>query len=89
MKWKGFLVPVPVGDRDYCIGPNFWKFYLIKNQFHIRWTGFFGESVQTVWIGMDCFGVQSVDTDYENPANVFVTPCFGMHWDNRISKEYF
>ncbi len=58
-----FIVgPAPHRERDYCIGSNFWKFYLIK-------TGFtFGEPISLVkvfrlfrleWI---LFGVQSVDS---------------------------
>jgi hypothetical protein len=43
VRWGGFrfpwpydtllLGPVPVGDRDYSIGSNFWKLYLIRTDF--------------------------------------------------------
>jgi hypothetical protein len=42
-------------NQLYSIQSNFWKF-------HIRWTGFFGGSVYTVWIGMDFLGLRTVDT---------------------------
>jgi hypothetical protein len=48
---------------DYCIGSNFWKFYLIRSGFT------FGELVSLVKVCLDCldrngffFGVQSVNT---------------------------
>ncbi len=64
-----------VWNRDYGKGSNFWKFYLIR-------TSFFGESVQTVQIGMDFFGVQECGHNRQmynilsiGRASLFVMPC--------------
>jgi hypothetical protein len=39
------LGPAPHSDRDYRIGSNFWKFYLIRTGFTLDGTSCFGESV--------------------------------------------
>lgn len=31
-----FVGPCPHGDRDYCIGFNFWKFYFIRIDFTLN-----------------------------------------------------
>jgi len=62
MKYPEFVGPCSHRDRDYCIGSNFWKFYLIRTSFTL------GELVSLVkvfrllrleWI---FFGVQTMDT---------------------------
>jgi hypothetical protein len=81
--WNGLLGPAPHRDRDYCIGSNFWKFYLIRTDFTL------GEPVSLVKVfrlfrlERIFFGVQSVDTVGRCttsyllawPARVFVMPC--------------
>jgi len=57
-----FVGPCPHRDRDYRIGSNFWKFYLIRTSFIL------GEQVSVVKLfrlfrlERIFFGVQSVET---------------------------
>jgi hypothetical protein len=79
---EDLLGPASTGTRDYRIGSNFWKFYLIRTGFR------FGELVCLVkvfrlfrleWIVL---GVQTMDTGGRCTnilslagAGVFVMPC--------------
>jgi hypothetical protein len=45
--WNGLLGPAPARDKDYCIGSNFWKFYLIRTNFTL------GEPVSLVKVFLD------------------------------------
>ncbi len=52
----------PQGHRDYRIGSNFWKFYLIKTGFTLGERVFLVKVFRLFRLEWIFFGVQSVDT---------------------------
>jgi hypothetical protein len=57
-----FVGPCPHRDRDYRIGPNFWKFYLIRTGFTLSEPVSLVKVFRLFRLEQSFFGVQSVNT---------------------------